>query len=182
MIRKVKVNLFGAHGDRQIDITPTGFPTRHVRMGKPTETPPVCLTPNLSKLQARVGAFKAGTSLTAETVMTVMQAIRETYGFKWILFDEILKVATVSFKIRTSGAPLREVLRELYRQGHIEHKTDPHTPRSKQGMFRILKTDLHQLLAEVDALLGSRNGGSQMIRTDLQCTRCAMDNSIWKNP
>ena len=159
MTQKVKVNLFGAHGDRQIDITPTGFPTRHVRMGKPTETPPVCLTPNLPKPQPALGTFNAGTSLTAETVLTVMQAITDKYGFKWILFDEILKVATVSFKIRTSGDPLREVLRELYRQGRIEYKTDPHTPRSKQGMFRILKTKLHRLLAEVDALLGSRNGG-----------------------
>ena len=150
MSRNVKVNLFGAHGDRELDITPTGFPTRHIRTGQPTETPKLALTPNPPKLK-RVGEF------TAETVMTVMHAITDRYGFKWILFDEILKVATVSFKIRTSGDPLREVLRQLYQQGRIEHKTNPHTPRNKQSMFRLLKTDLQQLLADVDARLG--NGG-----------------------
>ena len=35
MNKNVKVNLFGAHGDQEIDITPTGFPTRYVRTGNP---------------------------------------------------------------------------------------------------------------------------------------------------
>ena len=61
MSRNVKVNLFGAHGDRELDITPTGFPTRHIRTGQPTETPKLALTPNPPKLK-RVGEF------TAETV------------------------------------------------------------------------------------------------------------------
>ena len=101
----------------------------------------------------------AGTPLATETVMTLINAIHDTYGFKWILFDEILKVATVSFKIRTSGDPLRDVLRELCQHGRVEHKTNPHIPRRKQAMFRLLpeKTHLQQLLAEVDAILA--NGG-----------------------
>ena len=98
----------------------------------------------------------AGTPLTAETVMTVLVAIHDTYGFRWILFDEIQKVASVSFKVKTSGN-IREnlcaVLRELYRQGRIEHKQNPHTSRTKQSMFRIVQTDLQKLLADVDAIL-----------------------------
>ena len=52
MSRNVKVNLFGAHGDRELDITPTGFPTRHIRTGQPTETPKLALTPPLKPTQA----------------------------------------------------------------------------------------------------------------------------------
>ena len=70
MSRNVKVNLFGAHGDRELDITPTGFPTRHIRTGQPTETPKLALTPNPPKLK-RVGEF------TAETVMTVTRDHRQ---------------------------------------------------------------------------------------------------------
>ena len=102
----------------------------------------------------------AGTPMTIETVMTVIVAIHDTYGFKWILFDEIQKVARISFKFKASDdirENLRDVLRELYRQGRIEHKENPHTPRSKQSMFRLLKTDLQKLLAKVDAVLA--NGG-----------------------
>ena len=235
MSRKVEVCLFGAHGDRQVDIIPIGFPTRHIKTCAVKETPPLVITPDLPKpepvlpaldkawqenrqrlfdfltegfsnlvesvvldelgeaitaqyapreemtpaqwraltadlelstwtwghwifdvkhnLWHKYDSLYAGTPLTAETVMTVIVAIHDTYSFKWILFDEILRVATVSFKIKTSGDPLCDVLRELYRQGRVEHKTNPHTPRSKQGMFRLVQTDLQKLLVDVDAIL-----------------------------
>ena len=47
MSRKVQVNLFGAHSDPEVDITPNGFPTRHVLTGAPVETPPLAITPHL---------------------------------------------------------------------------------------------------------------------------------------
>ena len=238
MSRKVEVCLFGAHGDRQVDIIPTGFPTRHIKTGVPAETPPLVITPDLPKPEPVLPALNkawqenrqrlfdflsegfsnlvesvmldeigeaitaeyaprkemtpaqwraltadlelstwtwghwifdvkhnmwhkydslyAGTPLTEDAVMTVIVAIHDTYGFKWILFDEIQKVATVSFKVKTSGdirEHLRDVLRELYQQGRVEHKINPHTPRSKQGMFRLVQTDLRKLLVDVDAII-----------------------------
>ena len=242
MARKVAVNLFGSHGERQIDITAMGFPRRHIKTGAGKETPPLAITPNLPTPAPVLPAFNAawqanrqrlfdfltqgfsnlaesvildelaeainakyakrakmtpeqwraltadlelptwtwghwifdvkqnmwhtyeslyaGTPITTETVLTILTAIHDTYGLKWILFDEIQKVASISFKVKPSGDirdNLQDVLRELYRQGRIEHKVNPQTPRSKQGMFRLLKRDLQKLLADVDAILA--NGG-----------------------
>ena len=46
MANKVKVRLSGAAGTRIESITPKGFPTRHIRTGKPAEMPPLAITPN----------------------------------------------------------------------------------------------------------------------------------------
>ena len=51
MSRKVQVNLFGALGDREVDITPNDFPTRHVLTGTPVETPPLAITPHPPSLR-----------------------------------------------------------------------------------------------------------------------------------
>ena len=240
MNKNVKINLYSARGKRQIDITPKGFPTRHIRTGKPTETPKLAITLNSKpvlpaykkawndnrqrvidflsegfnlnestpreelnaaireqyapqkertpaqwhaltddlksetwtwghwifdlkhRLWHKYERVYSGTPLTDENVITVMHAIHETYGFQWILFDEILKVATVSFKIKTEHKPLRGVLRELREQGRIEYKASPSCPRSKQYQFRLLreKQTLHVLLAEVDGILGTGRSSS----------------------
>lgn len=72
----------------------------------------------------------------------------------WFIIDEILFVATTQFKIRANHTTLLAALRELYRHGRVDHKTN----RFDQHMFKWVgdaqKTDLHALLAAVDAILG----------------------------
>ena len=46
MPKQVKVNLFGKRGQRTAEVTPQGFPTRHVRTGKPAKTEPLTIAPN----------------------------------------------------------------------------------------------------------------------------------------
>ena len=44
---RVKVTLHGTQGRRTTEVTPQGFPTRHVRTGIPEPTPPPTITPEL---------------------------------------------------------------------------------------------------------------------------------------
>ena len=76
MIRKVKVNLFGAHGDREVDITPAGFLTRHVRTGKPAQTPRLVITPDLPKPKPVIPAFRKAWNENRQRVLDFL-----AYGF-----------------------------------------------------------------------------------------------------
>ena len=57
MTKRVKVILSGAQGESQVDITPAGFPTRHIKIGVPAETPPLEITPDLPKAEPVLPAF-----------------------------------------------------------------------------------------------------------------------------
>lgn len=50
MAKTIKINLFGANGERTIEVkTRGGFPTRHIKTGVPAKTPPFTVTPDLPK-------------------------------------------------------------------------------------------------------------------------------------
>ena len=51
---KLTINLFGAAGQRSIEIQPKGgFPTRHIKIGSPDSTPLPEITPDLPKAQPK---------------------------------------------------------------------------------------------------------------------------------
>lgn len=241
-----KVRLFGANGERTVNITPKPFPTRHIKIGAPAETPPLVITPDLPKPDPVLPAYQQawtenrqrlidfladgfkgslpdgsvmheiGDAITAEyaprkamtadqwraltadlllpgwtdghwiydlqqhiwtkyeglriarenpyrrtlkitdaRILTVMQAITDTYKDEWILLDMILKVATRAFSIAANHKSLLACLRGLYRQGRVAYKRDAY----KQHLFRyvVKGTDLQKLVAEVDANLDPAN-------------------------
>ena len=85
MNKNVKVNLFGAHGDREIDITPTGFPTRHVRTGNPPQTPRLAITPDLPKPKPVIPAFNTAWKANRQRVLDFL-----AYGFCGNLSESIV--------------------------------------------------------------------------------------------
>lgn len=98
-------------------------------------------------------------SVTAEAALEVLQKMTQAANpkavdYDWFIIDEILFVATTQFKIRANHTTLLATLRELYRHGRVDHKTN----RFDQHMFKWVgdaqNTDLHTLLAAVDAILG----------------------------
>ena len=95
-------------------------------------------------------------SLTVEIVITVRQAITDSYRYAWIIFNEILKVATISFKVKTGSDTMPDVLCALY--GWRASKSTAYSRCSKPNKFRLLpeKNTLHTLLAEVDTILAKR--------------------------
>ena len=57
---KVTINLFGAAGQRAIEIQPKGgFPTRHINIGTSDKTPLPEITPDLPKAQPATSSEKA---------------------------------------------------------------------------------------------------------------------------
>ena len=243
---KKKVRLYGANGQRTVEITPKPFPTRHIKIGAPAETPPLIITPDLPKPAPVLPAYKAawaanrqrvidfladgydgdlsdgsvmhelGDAITAEyaprkkmtadqwraltadllqdtwetghwlhtlkrhiwrkyeglriarknpyrrileitddRILTVMQAITDTYDDEWQILCSIQKVATQAFSIAANHKSLLACLRSLYRQGRVEYKRDAYDLHR----FRLTQPtgDLQKLLTEVDATLDPAN-------------------------
>ena len=66
---RVKVRLHGKQGMRTTEVTPQGFPTRHIRTGNSDPTPKFTITPEL----------KTPTEQQSEQVTAIMPAYKEAY-------------------------------------------------------------------------------------------------------
>ena len=184
MAKRVKVNLFGKNGQRSRQIRPRGgFPTRHIKVVLKEAVPSIFspVTPDMVKAERKAkrtvpvtAAEKKAAALlkppipksadskrpvTPEAVVDVLQKMTQDANPKavdhdWFIVDEILFVATTRHKLRANHTTLLEAFRTLYRQGCVDHKTN----RFDQHMFKLIEsekqTDLHALLAEVDAIMG----------------------------
>ena len=184
MTKRVTVNLFGKNGQRSLEIQPRdGFPTRHIKVPcEPVPSIFSPVTPEMvaadrkaksgipvteaeqqaaALLQPPVSSKNTDPkrSVTAAAALEVLQKMTQAADPKavdsdWFIIDEILFVATTQCNVRANHTTLLAVLRELYRHGRVDHKTN----RFDQHMFKWVgdaqKTDLHTLLAAVDAILG----------------------------
>ena len=97
--------------------------------------------------------------VTPEAALDVLQKMTHAadpnaVDCDWFIIDEILFVATTQCNVRANHTTLLAALRELHRHGQVAHKTN----RFDQHLFKWVegeqKTDLHTLLATVDAILG----------------------------
>lgn len=180
MAKRVKVNLFGKNGQRSLEIQPRGgFSTRHIKV--PVEPVPSIfspVTPEMVAAEKKAAASepqpskvlppilptvpsnprpKPDPAVDPEAVLEVLQKMTQAANPRavdhdWFIIDEILYVATAKYRLRANQTTLLNALRELYRHGSVEHKTN----RFDQHVFRLVeqsKTDLHALLAEVDTIL-----------------------------
>ena len=68
-MKRVKVDLFGKRGHTQTEVTPQGFPTRHIRTGNSDPTPKLTITPEL----------ETPAEQQAEQVTAIMPAYKEAY-------------------------------------------------------------------------------------------------------
>lgn len=184
MAKRVTVNLFGKNGQRSLEIQPRGgFSTRHIKVPvEPVPsifspvTPEMVAAERKTKRKATVPAAEKEAadllkppvssentdpkrSVTAEAALEVLHKMTQAANpkavdYDWFIIDEILFVATTQFRIRANHTTLLAALRELYRHGRVDHKTN----RFDQHMFKWVgdaqNTDLHTLLAAVDAILG----------------------------
>lgn len=128
MHSKVRVRLFGAAGERTTEVsTRGGFPTRHIKAPRDTD------------------------EKHATSVLDILKQMHPSVD-GWLILDEIVLVATTEFGMTANHDNLRDALRPLYRDGHVEHQKN----RFGQDCFRLptQKPYLKALLAEVDAILG----------------------------
>ena len=153
MKKQVKVNLFGAAGERQINITTRGgFLTRHIKapreivpslfgdvqLRKPTATPtveasdpstPAPANPKPAAEKRKPDAFPAPTLLE---VLKWMEVSEDFQG--WLIIDEILFVATAQYKMKFNHNTLLDALRELYKEGHLAYRLN----RFNQHTFQLI--------------------------------------------
>ena len=182
MAKRVKVNLFGKNGQRSLEIQPRGgFSTRHIKA--PVEAVPSIFSPVTPEMVAAEKKAvvsepqpskvlppilptvpsnprpKPDPAVDPEAVLEVLQKMTQAANPRavdhdWFIIDEILYVATAKCRLRANHTTLLAALRELYRHGRVDHKLN----RFDQHMFKWVeaaqKTDLHTLLAEVDAIMG----------------------------
>ena len=153
--RKIQVHLFGALGERTTEVsTRSGFPTRHIKAQH--ETAPFrkvrdhnhrdgVLPPTFEPVSETQTDEKHATS-----VLDILKQMHPSVD-GWLILDEIVLVATAQFGMTVNHDKLRDALRPLYREGHVEHQKN----RFGQDCFRlaIQKPNLKSLLAEVDAII-----------------------------
>lgn len=149
MAKRVQVNLFGARGERSVEIVPKGgFPTRHIKV--PSEAVPSIFSPVTPEM---VAAEKEAAALlkppapekaapkrpvTPEAVLDVLQKMTQDANPRavdpyWFIIDEVLFVATARCGIRANHATLLETLRDLYQKEIVDHKLN----RFDQHMFKL---------------------------------------------
>ena len=83
---------------------------------------------------ARKNPYRRILEITDDRILTVMQAITDTYDDEWQILCSILKVATQAFSIAADHESLLACLRSLYQRGKVEHKRDAY----KQHLFRLI--------------------------------------------
>ena len=169
MKKQVKVNLFGAAGERQINITTRGgFLTRHikasretisslfgnVRLHKPAATPTVEVSAPSTPANPKPAAEKPKSdAFPAPTLLEVLKWMEASEDFQgWLIIDEILFVATAQYKMKFNHDTLLDALRFLFQKGCLEHRLN----RFNQHTFRLIEKQenhLKSLLAEVDTIL-----------------------------
>ena len=155
MKKQVIVNLFGARGKRQVDIsTKGGFPTRHINA--PRETVPSIFAPVNSKPAPGNPKSKEGDhqdEVAPPTLLEVMKWMHASDNHSgWLIIDEILFVATTQYKMKFNQDSLLDALRLLYREGCLVYRLN----RFDQHTFRLIESQenhLKSLLVEVDAIL-----------------------------
>ena len=79
-MKRVKVDLFGKRGHTQTEVTPQGFPTRHIRTGNSDPTEPLHITPN--------------PPTPAEQVKAVIPTYKEAWNFNR---DRLIQYLTQGF-------------------------------------------------------------------------------------
>ena len=147
--RPVHVTLHSAQGAHTTAVIPKGFPTRHIRTGRPAETEPLAITPHPTPAVAIVSNLF--TESTLIDIIEKMTASDEADGSKvggWLCEDSIFKVARVNLKHNVTAPALRQMLSDLTQRAVLESKTE-----YGLNKFRLAKSALKSLLTEVDAIL-----------------------------
>ena len=161
--RKIQVHLFGALGERTTEVsTRGGFPTWNpikaqceTAPSRKSRDPNHCdgvLPPTFEPVSETKTDEKHATS-----VLDILKQMHPSVD-GWLILDEIVLVATAQFGMTANHDNLRDALRPLYREGHIEHQKN----RFGQDCFRVAtqKPNLRVLLTEVDAIIGE--GGNEL--------------------
>lgn len=148
MAKRIEVNLFGANGERSVEVASRGgFSTRHVKV--PHEPVPSIfspVTPDMVEAEKQAAALlnppvsknaDPKRQVTAEVALDVLQKMthddNRTTGNGWFILDEILFVATAICGIRANSTTLIDALRDLYRKEIVAHKTN----RFDQHVFKL---------------------------------------------
>lgn len=152
--QKVQITLFGANGERTLEInTRGGFFTRGIKAPResvstsPSEKP----APVDPKSEAMPLSQESENPPTLLEVLRYMEASADCAG--WLIIDEILFVATTMFKMKFNHNTLLDALRELFKEGFLVYKQN----QFGQHTFRLIEKqvashNLKNLLAEADAL------------------------------
>ena len=138
MKKQVIVNLFGARGKRQVDIsTKGGFPTRHINA--PRETVPSIFAPVNSKPAPGNPKSKEGDhqdEVSPPTLLEVMKWMHASDNHNgWLIIDEILFVATAHYQMKFNHNTLLDTLRLLFQKGCLEHRLN----KFNQHTFRLIQ-------------------------------------------
>ena len=100
---RVKVDLFGKRGHTQTEVTPQGFPTRHIRTGSPDPTEPLHITPNpptpAEQVKAVIPAYKEAWNFNRDRLIQYL-----TQGFFGNLSDGIV-LSELGTAIKSKYAP-----------------------------------------------------------------------------
>ena len=155
MKRQIIVNLFGAAGERQVNITPKGgFFTRHIKAPREI-TPPI--SPPANPKPAPV--TPKSNEVPPPTLLGVLKWMETSEYFSgWLIIDEILFVATAHYKMKFNHTTLLDALRLLFQEGCLTYKLN----RFNQHTFQLIESQeikLKSLLSEVDAIL-TKGGAS----------------------
>ena len=102
-MKRVKVDLFGKRGHTQTEVTPQGFPTRHIRTGSPDPTEPLHITPNLpppaEQVKAVIPAYKEAWNSNKDRLIQYL-----TQGFFGNISDGIV-LSELGSAIKSKYAP-----------------------------------------------------------------------------
>ena len=153
MKKQIKVNLFGATGERQIDITSRGgFPTRHIKAPREVSAP---VLPSKTLTETKPQVDPKSDAFPAPTLFEVLKWMEASEDFRgWLIIDEILFVATTQYKMKFNHNTLLDALRLLFQKGCLEYRLN----RFNQHTFRLIEKQqpspsLKELLAEVDTII-----------------------------
>ena len=152
MKKQIKVNLFGAQGQRSIEVTSRGgFPTRHIKVPREaipsifSPVPPDLVEADRKAKRAKPVNPRPDTKpqpqpdpvVDPKAIIDVMQKMTRdadpsAVDHDWFIIDEILFVATTKCSIEANHDTLLAALRTLYPQ-RVQHKNN----RFRQHMFRL---------------------------------------------
>ena len=142
--KQITVNLFGARGNRSVDITSRGgLFTRHVKIPRKTMMPSIFENTEP----------KTDTPAPLTQGEAIIDVFRNTEP-GWHFDDEILFIATAKTRLKMDHRTLAVVLEGLVADGRIEVKD-----QGTRKVYRLTpdpvvqRNALKSLLAEVDAIL-----------------------------
>ena len=115
-MKRVKVDLFGKRGHTQTEVTPQGFPTRHIRTGSPDSTELLHITPNPltpseireEQVKAIIPAYKEAWNSNKDRLIQYL-----TQGFSGNLSDGIV-LSELGTAIKSKYASRNDMTPAMY--------------------------------------------------------------------